>query len=189
MNKKIILAMVFAFGLIVSPLMSSSTAAEEINTTTVSPDDITSEPVNDADSDNSIMPISETNDNEALTHPEQNPNQVVQTEVEGLCRIGDLGLPCPVACYNDNGEFHEECTQEIDEEGNIFYNGTSGEAEVICASEDEADCPNTSAPDNAETDQEDEETEPAMWPLILSLSALGVTIIFVIIINICGRKK
>lgn len=41
-----------------------------------------------------------------------------------------------------------------------------------------------------ETDVEEEETEeePPMWPVYLSLGAIGVTFLLVIIINLSGRK-
>lgn len=58
--------------------------------------------------------------------------------------------------------------------------GTSGEPEVVCASTDEPGC------EDAEIT---EETDPETWPLIVSLSALGATIVIVIIINLFGRKK
>lgn len=68
--------------------------------------------------------------------------------------------------------------------------GTSGEPEVVCADESEPDC-NTSdpTPEIVEEDGETEPIDPELWPLILSLSSLGATVILVIIINIFGRKK
>lgn len=68
--------------------------------------------------------------------------------------------------------------------------GTSGEPEVVCADESEPDC-NTSdpTPEIVEEDGETETIDPELWPLILSLSSLGATIILVIIINVFGRKK
>lgn len=71
------------------------------------------------------------------------------------------------------------CKRTAEEIANIEHNGTSGEAEVICADENEPDC----------TPENEAETEPELWPLILSLSALGFTIVFVIIINLIGRRK
>lgn len=61
-------------------------------------------------------------------------------------------------------------------ENNIIHEGTSGEAEVVCASTDEPGC-------------EDEAIDPEMWPLYISLGALGATILLVIIINLIGHRK
>lgn len=58
----------------------------------------------------------------------------------------------------------------------LEHNGTSGEPEVVCADPNEPGC-------------EDEAVAPEMWPLYLSLGALGFTILFVIIINLINRRK
>ncbi len=72
----------------------------------------------------------------------------------------------------------------------ILEEGTSGEPEVVCADASEPGCEDTNTtPEIVEEDGERTEIEPELWPLILSLSALGITIVFVIIINLCGRKK
>lgn len=67
--------------------------------------------------------------------------------------------------------------ETADEITDLEHNGTSGEPEVVCADENEPDC---SPEDTA---------DPELWPYILSLSALGVTFLVIIIINLFGRKK
>lgn len=65
---------------------------------------------------------------------------------------------------------------ESELENNIDHVGTSGEAEVVCASADEPGC-------------EDETVDPEMWPLYISLGALGATVLLVLIINLIGHRK
>lgn len=71
-------------------------------------------------------------------------------------------------------DINSEPESEI--EDNLDHLGTSGEAEVVCASADEPGC-------------EDEAIDPEMWTLYLSLGALGATVILIIIINLIGRHK
>lgn len=120
-----------------------------------------------------IMPISET---EGAPVSDNAP-------IEGVINVEDIdsGNEEPtesittdtVTSWND-GEAGPETDAEL--ENDILHNGTSGEAEVVCASTDEPGC-------------EDEAIDPEMWPLYLSLGALGVTILLVIIINLIGRHK
>ena len=77
-----------------------------------------------------------------------------------------------------------------EEAENILDEGTSGEPEVVCADKTEPGCEDTnSTPGDVNPDGEIEAVEPETWPLIVSLSALGATVVFVIIINLFGRKK
>lgn len=75
-------------------------------------------------------------------------------------------------------------TSEIDEPtGPSIDNG-----EVVTPPDDEDDA----APDNTTTDDEatDETSDPEMWPVYVSLGALGGALILVIIINLAlGRKR
>lgn len=75
-------------------------------------------------------------------------------------------------------------TSEIDEPtGPSIDNG-----EVVTPPDDEDDI----VPDNTTTDDEatDETSEPEMWPVYVSLGALGGALILVIIINLAlGRKR
>lgn len=92
-------------------------------------------------------------------------------------------------CNNDY-ECHENATgEQVCEYIEEFEEGTSGEPEVVCADENESDCQNTTPESEVvEPDGTEEAIEPELWPLIVSLSALGATIVFVIIINLCGRQ-
>ena len=65
---------------------------------------------------------------------------------------------------------------------NELEEGTSGEAEVVCADPSEPDC--VPDGDGAELDE-----ETATWPMVISLAALGATVLFVIIINLIGHRK
>lgn len=65
-------------------------------------------------------------------------------------------------------------------EDTIDHEGTSGEPEVICADPTEPGCEDAAVED---------EIDPELWPLIISLAALGLTVLFVIIFNIIGRKR
>ena len=104
------------------------------------------------------------------------------------CAIeGDIGIPCPTECFDDDNNFQEGCrydretnTYIIDDATyeDIIHEGTSGEPEVICASTDEPGC----------EDIEDG-SEPALWPMIVSLSAIGAAFILIMIINLSHRKK
>lgn len=176
------------------PTFAESSISQETSNGTVS------EPTN---YDNNIMPISENgevtpiNDEPAPDHTSENGSQDSATYIE--CRgnnersycsnqyicfprsDGTQGLTCAYAA-TDNDQLPETYCIE-DENGericnrrdvfqNIIDEGTSGEGEVICATPGEPGC---------------EDSESELWPLILSLSALGATIIFVILINLLGR--
>lgn len=71
-------------------------------------------------------------------------------------------------CQSDPERYDTALENALDE-------GLADEPEVICATADEEGC--------------GEETDPEMWPLYVSLGALGATILLVIIINLIGRKK
>lgn len=86
-----------------------------------------------------------------------------------------------------SSDAEEDCDETTDEEcqsrpesydtalENALDEGLADEPEVICATDDEEGCG---------TDADSE-----MWPLYISLAALGATILLVIIINLIGRKK
>lgn len=71
-------------------------------------------------------------------------------------------------CQPDPERYDTELENALDE-------GLADEPEVICATDDEEGC--------------GEETDSEMWPLYISLGALGATILLVIIINLIGHKK
>lgn len=122
-----------------------------------------------ASAEEGIMPVSET----------EGAPISDGTSVEGEINLDDI---------DDSGEEPtaiidaEAVTTDADSkseselENNIDHNGTSGEALVVCASADEPGCT-------------DEAVDPEMWPLYISLGALGATILLVIIINLIGHQK
>lgn len=123
-----------------------------------------------------IMPISE---NEAVPISDDVPVEGVINPEE----IDDSNEPTTTIDVDTNVNMPEvDSTTETNThpdselENDIDHNGTSGEPEVVCADPNEPGC-------------EDEAIDPEMWPLYLSLGALGFTILFVIIINLINRRK
>lgn len=169
MNKKIISSLVITLGLVFCGLNSLDTQATDI-----------------------AAPSSEGAVYEEGLITELTPGNCVLE--------GDIGIPCPTACYGEDGAF-QTCyyNKETGEYQNVpleatLEEGLSGEPEVVCADPTEPGCeespskevtPDTE--DEAELEAETEE-EPAAWPMILSFSALGATVVLVIIINLIGRK-
>lgn len=91
---------------------------------------------------------------------------------------------------SDNTEVTSDESDIIPISETELEEGTSGEPEVVCADESEPDCnTSNSTPEVAEEDGETEAIDPELWPLILSLSSLGATVVLVIIINVFGHKK
>lgn len=78
----------------------------------------------------------------------------------------------------------DECntTGNCEDLENIEHAGTSGEAEVVCANDEEEDC-------EIDETEEIEEVVEETWPLIVSLSALGATVVIVILLNLLGKRK
>lgn len=79
----------------------------------------------------------------------------------------------------------DEATNEpemnnTDDLNTVIHEGIADEPEVVCADPTEPGCEDPSIKD---------EEDPALWPLIVSLSALGATVLIVVIINLFGRKK
>lgn len=86
-------------------------------------------------------------------------------------------------CFTDeNGE--EICTTLTETE---LEEGTSGEAEVVCADRDEPGC---SEEDTLEAEEESEEEAGVVetWPMVLSFAALGVALLAIVIFNLFGRR-
>lgn len=116
-----------------------------------------------------IMPISET---EGTPISDDTP-------VEGvidLDSIDDSAEEPTTIIDTDTVTTDIDSNPDSELENNIDHNGTSGEAEVVCASPDEPGC-------------EDTAIDPEMWPLYLSLGVLGATILLVLIINLIGHRK
>lgn len=123
-----------------------------------------------ATAEEGIMPIYET---EGVPTSDDTP-------VEGVIDIDAIDdstdEPTTVIDTDTNVTIDSNLESDSELENDIDHNGTSGEAEVVCASADEPGC-------------EDEATDPEMWPLYLSLGALGATILLVLIINLIGHRK
>jgi len=94
---------------------------------------------------------------------------VTTSETEGTESADD---GCDESADKDCQSRPESYDTELE---NALDEGLANEPEVICATGDEPGC--------------EEEADPEMWPLYLSLGALGATIILVIIINLVGRRK
>lgn len=124
-----------------------------------------------ANAEEGIMPISE---NETTPTSDEQP-------IEGVINpddIDDSNEPTDIIDTNTTVDTSNNNETSSDLEDDLIHNGTSDEAEVVCADPNERGC-------------EDEAVNPEMWPLYLSLGALGATILFIIIINLVGghRKK
>lgn len=79
-------------------------------------------------------------------------------------------------CDNSTDEDCQTDPERYDTEfENAVEEGLANEPEVICATEDEEGC--------------DTASDSEMWPLYVSLGALGITVVLVFIINLIGRKK
>lgn len=100
------------------------------------------------------------------------------------------GLSFSSAHAIDDSIGNETVNQPMEINEAELDNGTSGEPEVVCADPNEPGCEDkNSNPDIVDENGDEEELEPETWPLIVSLSTLGATIVFVIIINLFGRQK
>lgn len=87
-------------------------------------------------------------------------------------------------CFTDeNGE--EICTTLTETQ---IEEGTSGEAEVVCADENEPGCSEEETL-KAEEESEEEAGINTTWPVVVSFVALGVAVITIIIFNLLGRKR
>lgn len=93
-----------------------------------------------------------------------------ETEAEGNNTLpeDDCDGTTDEECQSDPERYDTELENALDE-------GLANEPEVICATGDEEGCA--------------DDGDPAVWPLYVSLGALGATIILVLIINLLGRKQ
>lgn len=128
-----------------------------------------------ASAEEGIMPISETENTptsdstpvDGVINPEE-----IDDSNEPTTNINvDTGVNMPEVDTDTNTDVNPSSELE-----DLEHNGTSGEPEVVCADPNEPGC-------------EDPAVDPEMWPLYLSLGALGFTILFVIIINLINRHK
>lgn len=163
MNKKVILGTIFTFSLVFSGLNHTTTYAleESISDESANQPIELNDEIEPVSDESGVMPISETNST---------------TSTDKTCAEGYISTP--------NGCMTPEEWQ------NILDNGTSGESEVVCADKTEPGCEDTDTnPEIVDENGDTEELEPELWPLIVSLSALGATVLFVIIINLFGHQK
>lgn len=163
MNKKVILGTIFTFSLVFSGLNHTTTYAleESISGEGANQPIELNDEIESVSDESGVMPISETNST---------------TSADKACAEGYISTP--------NGCMTPEEWQ------NILDNGTSGESEVVCADKTEPGCEDTDTnPEIVDENGDTEELEPELWPLIVSLSALGATVLFVIIINLFGHQK
>lgn len=128
-----------------------------------------------ASAEEGIMPISETettptSDN-APVEGVINPEEIDDSNEPATIINVDTDVNMPEVDPNTNADINPDSELE-----DLEHNGTSGEPEVVCADPNEPGC-------------EDPAVDPEMWPLYLSLGALGFTILFVIIINLINRRK
>lgn len=84
-----------------------------------------------------------------------------------------------------------ECLEEdCPDATTIEHEGTSGEPEVVCASEDEEGCELSDQEIPSEdTDDEEDSTEPELWPMWVSFGALSAMFVLIIMINVANRKR
>lgn len=116
--------------------------------------------VTDDEDPSSGSDVIESSDSDAVTTSE--------TEAEGdTSPEDDCDDTTDEECQSDPERYDTELENALDE-------GLANEPEVICATGDEEGC----------TDD-----DPVMWPLYVSLGALGATIVLVLIINLLGRKQ
>lgn len=176
-------ASIISFG--IATLFSPLAFADEVNTGVV--DDYDSE--TSSDSEAGIMPISETDDSSTSTY---RPGEITELTPGNCVLEGDVSTPCPSECYDETGTF-QACVFDSETETyrTILEEGTSGEAEVVCADRNEPGCSESEdlAVEEADLAESEQPVEPATWPMVVSLVAIGITILSIIIFNLIGRKK
>lgn len=107
------------------------------------------------------------------------PTSSDEATVEGVINpdeIDDSVEPTTVVDVEATETITVTPDDETEAENDLDHNGTSGEPLVVCADSSEPSCA-------------DEEIEPEMWTLYLSLGALGATVLLVLLINLIGRRK
>lgn len=167
MNKKAIFGVIFTLSLAFCGLNSSRVSAVEIqprSETVTQPIELSDDVDSDSAENYGTMPISET---------------------EGAPVDNTVGDCAQGYVHNTEGI----CVTPEEAE-NTLEEGTTDEPLVVCADRSEPGCEETDTnPEIVDEDGETTEIEPETWPLIISLAALGATVVFVIIINLFGRQK
>lgn len=169
MNKKVILGAILTFSLVFSGL-NSSVFATDIEPRTV----------------NQPIDLDGEDESTAVTTSDDIPVNCIGSDSE----IPENCAPAATDCAEGLVLSVAGTCVTPEEAENMLEEGTADEPLVVCADESEEDCDTAdSAPEEVEDDGELDEIEPELWPLVISLSALGATVVFVIIINLFGRKK
>ena len=127
----------------------------------------------EANTDDGVMPISETDDTTAINEATESTDTSDDINPESLDETDNTDL------------------EDLEEAG------TSGESEVVCTKESDEDCAaevettEEEPAEDCELDEDDNcvEAEPETWPMVLSFAAIGVTVIITIILAIAGRGK
>jgi len=126
-----------------------------------------------------VSAIEETVNEEIIVSGDEDPStgttevyseeEAVMTEESETTTIENCDPTTDENCQTSTERYDTELENALDE-------GLANEPEVICASDDEEDC-------------EDAETEPALWPLYISLGAIAITIVVIVVLNLIGRRK
>lgn len=157
--KALFFALTLSFGCSLLTTLPAGAVEETIN------EEVTVTDSEDPSSSNYVEIFSE--DGSAVTTSETDPSMSFDAECD------DLDSENCQANSETDSEFDNSKLNDAELE-NALDEGLADEPEVICATEDEEDC--------------EEEGDPEIWPLYVSLGALGATIVLVIIINLMGRK-
>lgn len=92
----------------------------------------------------------------------------------------------PTNCLGSDSEIPNNCTELSDQE---TEDGTSDEPLVVCADKNEPGCePESDVAEETEDDPEADAAEPMLWPMIVSLAALGLAAVMIIVLNLTGPK-
>lgn len=159
MNKKLITLAISGLGLIFAGFAPTTVFAEPV-------------PANDEVITGTVT-IDDTTDSAAITEAPVSPEDPAPSETPD--------------CLDENGDLLPNCNP--DGPPGTLDEGLADEPEVVCSDEDEPDCADPDDPETLNNPEDPETSDPALWPLILSLSVLGGTILFVLIINFAARKK
>lgn len=123
----------------------------------------------DVSTDDGVMPISETTETSEVTDDTATTSDEIvvtdETTVTDLENIEEEGT---------SGESEVVCTEEADENCAAETEVTEEEPAEDCTLDEDGNCV---------------EAEPEMWPMVLSLGAIGVTVIITIILAVAGRNK
>ncbi len=160
MNKKIFTLAILSLS--IAGFCALPVQAEEITTAPIDADAIDAGTTETPTPETPSRP-SQTTSGDTPTTPSENTtddaSDTLTTEPITNCAPDDL------TCIDENTVIHE---------------GTAGEPEVVCADPTEPGCED---PEIAAAE------DPELWPLIVSLAALGITLVVILALNLFRRKK